>query len=137
MTDQTRVPGHLGTITLDTDPVVTIQTTALNRSRNIITKQFIGQSWQSALGGQFSATFSGSGAVTVEGLGALEAAYAAANVDASLQVGEASGSTDAGLYEGTLVIGTLNIEASGDGEYEFSIDGTFNGSVIRTPGGSS
>jgi hypothetical protein len=57
-------------------------------------------------------------------------------ISASIQIGEASGSTDAGLLTGSLVVSSFSTTANADGEWDWSLDGTFSSAVTYTPSGS-
>ena len=54
-------------------------------------------------------------------------------ISASIQIGEGSTVTDAGLYSGSVVLGTLNLTANADGEVDFSCTGQFDGAPTYTP----
>lgn len=134
MTLPTFVPGYLGTVTLNTDDISAVgSVVSLERSRNIMAKPTFGSPYQYSLGGQKLGTFSANGHVSVEHLGALEDAFVSdAPIPFSLQVGEAAGPTDAGLYEGDCVVSTYTIEGNADGEFDWSIEAQTSGPITYT-----
>lgn len=134
MPDPTFIPGYLGTVLLNADDISAIgSVVSLTKTRNIMTKPTFGSPYAFSLGGQKIGAFSANGHVSVEQLGDLEAAF---NSDApiafSLQVGDAAGPTDAGLYAGTCVLSTYTIEAAADGEWDWSIEAQTSGEVTYT-----
>lgn len=133
MSTPTFVPGYLGTVTLNAQDVSAIGSVVrLNKRRNVMTKPTFGNEWGFSLGGQKLGGFSASGHISAEQAAALETAFDQGSVDFSLQVGEATGATDAGLHEGTCVISDYTIEANADGEFDWSIDAQTHGAVTYT-----
>ena len=131
----TFIPGYLGTVLLNADNISTIgSVVSLTRTRNIMSKPVFGSPYAYSLGGQKVGAFDASGHVSVEQLSDLEAAFISdAPIAFSLQIGDAAGATDAGLYSGNCVVGDFTIEASADGEWDWSISCTTSGAVTYTP----
>ena len=132
----TFIPGYLGTVTLNADNISTIgSVVSLTRTRNVMSKPVFGSPYAYSLGGQKVGAFDASGHISTEQLADLEAAFASdAPIAFSLQVGDAAGATDAGLYSGNCVVGEFTIEASADGEWDWSITATTSGLVTYAPG---
>ena len=128
----TLIPGSAGVITINSDPVVTALTSDFALTRNIMTKAFIGQAWSDSLNGQRAATFSCTGCVAVENVADLYAAWTAATVPCSIQIGDAAGATDAGMFSGDFNVSNLAFSVSGDGEWDFSFDASNAGDVTYT-----
>lgn len=134
MPDPTFVPGSLGTVTFDTDPIITGQTLNFQRTKNVLQKAVIGTPAGYAIPGQLTGTFSVSGHVSVEQLPELETSFAKTTpVPFTIQVGDAAGATDGGLYTGSCVFHTLGVEVSGDGEWEYSVECATTGLPVYTP----
>ena len=96
-------------------------------------KPTFGSAYAFSLGGQKVGAFDASGHVSVEKLPELEAAFVSdAPIAFSLQIGDAAGATDAGLYAGNCVVGDFTIEANADGEWDWSISCTTSGVVTYT-----
>jgi hypothetical protein len=135
MPDPTFIPGYLGTVTLNLEDISAIGSVVrLQKSRNVMTKPTFGNPWGFSLGGQKIAQFSAQGHLSAEQAAALEAAYdEELPIEFSLQVGEGSGATDAGLHNGNCVISQLTVEANADGEWDWSLDAQTSGAVIYTP----
>jgi hypothetical protein len=130
----TFIPGYLGTVLLNADDISAIgSVVTLGQSRNLMTKPTFGSAFAHSLGGQKLATFSANGHVSAEQLGDLQNAF---NSDApiafSLQVGDAAGATDAGIYSGDCVLSSFEITASADGEWDWSIEAQTSGDVVYT-----
>jgi predicted secreted protein len=135
MPDPTFIPGYLGTVTLNADNISAIgSVVSLKKTRNVMTKPTFGNEWGFSLGGQKIGAFSASGHVSAEQAADLEAIFASnAPIAFSLQVGEGSAATDAGLHTGNCVVSDYTIEANADGEWDWSIDAQTSGALIYTP----
>jgi hypothetical protein len=135
MADPTFVPGYLGVVTIDTNDISAIaHVTKLGRSRPGLSKKTFGNRYQYAIGGQREFSFSASGSITAEQMAAIDASYETDTpVTFALQIGEAAGATDAGLYAGTCVLTTLDLDAGADGQWEFSIDAVGSDAPTYTP----
>ena len=135
MPDPVFIPGYLGTVTLNADNISAVgSVVSLTRTRNIMPKPTFGSAYAFSLGGQKVGAFDASGHISVEKLPELEAAFVSdAPITFSLQIGDAAGATDAGLYSGNCVVGDFTIEASADGEWDWSISCTTSGVVTYTP----
>ena len=129
----TLIPGSEGVVTINSDPVVTALTADFALTRNIMTKAFIGQAWSDSLNGQRAATFSCTGSVAVENVSDLYNAWTSATVPCSIQIGDAAGPTDAGVFAGDFNVSNLGFSVSGDGEWDFSFDASNAGDVTYTP----
>jgi predicted secreted protein len=137
MPDPTFIPGYLGVVTLNAEDVSTIGSVVrLNKRRNVMTKPTFGNPWGFSLGGQKIGAFSANGHISTEKAAALETAFDTGYVAFSLQVGEASGATDAGVHTGNCVISDYTIEGNADGEFDWSIDAQTSGTVTYTAVGS-
>jgi predicted secreted protein len=99
-----------------------------------MTKPTFGSAFAHSLGGQKLGTFSANGHVSAEQLADLQTAF---NSDApiafSLQIGDAAGATDAGIYSGDCVLSSFEITASADGEWDWSIEAQTSGDVTYAP----
>lgn len=134
MPDPTFIQGYLGTITINSDPIVTANVLNFNQTANIMSKPVIGAPEAFALRGQISGTVSLQGHVSVEQLPELQAIFdSLVPVAFTIQVGDGSGATDAGLYTGLLVLGNLNLTATADGEWDYTADGQTSGTTTYTP----
>jgi predicted secreted protein len=135
MPDPTFIPGYLGTVTLNLEDISAIgSVVSLQKTRNVMTKPTFGNPWGFSLGGQKIAQFSANGHISAEQAAALEAAFASdLPIEFSLQVGEGSGVTDAGLHTGNCVLSSYTIEANADGEWDWSIEAQTSGTVVYTP----
>lgn len=133
----TFIPGYLGTVTINSDNVSAIGSVVrLSQTRNVMTKPTFGNAFGSSLGGQKLGGFSASGHISAEQIEDLQAAFDAASVAFSLQVGEGGQATDAGVYTGNCVISDFTIEANADGEWDWSLDAQTSGTITYTPAGS-
>ena len=134
MPDPTFVPGFLGTVMLNTEDISAIGSVVrLEKTRNLMSKPTFGSEYAFSLGGQKVGAFSAQGHVSVEQIGDLDAAFSSdAPVDFSLQIGDAAGPTDAGIYTGKCVLSSFTVEANADGEWDWSIDATTSGLVVYT-----
>ncbi len=131
MPDPTFIPGYLGTVLLNADDISAIgSVVSLSKTRNIMTKPTFGSPYAYSLGGQKLGSFSAQGHVSVEQIADIDNAF---NSDApiafSLQIGDAAGPTDAGLYAGMCVLSDYTIEANADGEWDWSIEAQTSGEV--------
>lgn len=134
MPDPTFIPGYLGTITLNTDPIITASAFNLNEQKNIMSKPVIGVSHAYTLAGQTSATFDISGHISVEQYPELRATFASqVPVAFSVQIGDGAGATDAGLLTGLVAIGNLTTSTTADGEWDFTCSGQTSGVITYTP----
>ena len=135
MPDPTFVPGYLGVVSIDANDVSAIaHVTKFNRSRSGLAKKTFGNRYQYAIGGQREFTFSATGSVTSEQIAAINTSYETDTpVAFSLQIGEAVGATDAGVYTGSCVLTSLSIDGDASGQWEFSIDAMGTGTPVYTP----
>lgn len=131
----TLIPGYLATVTLNAEDVTAIGGVyRLNLNRTVNTKNLAGSKWAGALGGQQHFTFSAQGSLSAEKAAALNAAAIdTGRIAFSLQVGEAAGATDAGVYNGTGEISNFTIDGNADGEFDWSLDLQSDGAVVYTP----
>lgn len=138
MPDPTFIPGYLATVTLNADNISAIGSVVrLQKSRNVMTKPTFGSEYGFSLGGQKIGAFSASGHISAELAADLEAIFESNSPIAfSMQVGEASGATDAGVHTGFCVVSSYTIEANADGEWDWSIDAQTSGTITYTPAGS-
>ena len=127
------IPGSTGVVTINSDPLVTALTADFALTRNVMTKAFIGQGWSDSLNGQRAATFSCTGSVSTENVADLYNAWTSAVVPCSIQIGDAAGPTDGGIFEGDFNVSNLAFSVSGDGEYDFSFEASNAGEVTYTP----
>lgn len=131
----TFIPGYKATVTLNNEDVSAIgNVVSLNLTRNVMVKNVFGAGSANSLGGQRSGTFSASGHVAAEKVAALVAMFDSdTSIDFSIQIGDASGPTDGGTYTGKCNISSFTIEANADGEWDWSIQATTDGTVEHTP----
>lgn len=134
----TFIPGYLATVTINSDDITAIGSVfRLNMSRNVINKPHFGNAFNDKISGKRNIAFSASGNISVEQAADLQAMFDSdAPIAFSLQVGAASGATDAGLYSGTCIVATYSIDVSGDGDFAWTIDAEASGTVTYTPAGS-
>ena len=98
-----------------------------------MSKPTFGSEYAFSLGGQKVGAFSAQGHVSVEQIGDLDAAFSSdAPIAFSLQIGDAAGPTDAGVYTGMCVLSSFELSANADGEWDWSIDATTSGLVVYT-----
>lgn len=134
MPDPVFIQGYLGTITINTDPIITANVLNFNQTKNIMSKPVIGVAYAYTLSGQKSGSLDIQGHVSVAQLPELQTIVDLLVPCAfSIQVGDASGATDAGLYSGFVVLGNLNLSASADGEWDYSASGETSGLITYTP----
>jgi hypothetical protein len=135
MPDPTFVPGYLGVVSIATQDISAIaHVTKLGRSRAGLAKKTFGNRYAYAIGGQREFSFSASGSVTAEQMAAIDTAYETDTpVAFSLQIGEAAGATDAGVYTGNCVLTTLDLDAGADGQWEFTLDAIGSDAPLYTP----
>jgi predicted secreted protein len=135
MTLPTFVPGYLGTVIIDAEDVSAIgNVLSLNLNKPTQNKPVFGSKWGRSIPGQRTGTFSASGHIAAEKVAALFALFDGDDpVDFSLQIGEAGQATDGGLIQGKCNINTFTIDASADGEWEWSIQAATDGAVQHTP----
>ena len=134
MPDPVFIPGYLGTVTLNSDDISAVASvTTLETTRNIMTKPTFGSPYAYSLGGQKLGTFSAEGHIDTLKLADIETAF---NLDVpfafSIQVGDAAGATDAGLYAGNCVLTSLTRTGSADGEWDWSFSAQTSGVVTYT-----
>jgi hypothetical protein len=135
MPDPVFIQGYLGTITINSDPIITANVLNFNQTKNIMTKPVIGSADAFSLTGQSSGSVSLQGHVSVTQLPELQAIFdLLVPVAFTIQVGDAAGATDAGLYSGLLSLGNLNLTATADGEWDYTADGQTSGNITYTPG---
>ena len=135
MPDPVFIQGYLGTITINSDPIITASVLNFNQTANIMSKPVIGVPEAFSLRGQISGTVSIQGHVSTLQLPELQAIFdSLVPVAFTIQVGDAAGPTDAGLYSGLLVLGNLNLTATADGEWDYTADGQTSGTTAYTPG---
>jgi hypothetical protein len=131
----TFIPGYLGTVLLNADDISAIgSVVSLTKTRNLMTKPTFGSPYAHSLGGQKIGAFSAQGHVSAEQIADLDTAFNSDSPIAfSLQIGEAAGATDGGLYTGDCVLSSFEITANADGEWDWSIEATTSGDVVYTP----
>lgn len=134
----TFVPGYLGTVTINAeDQSITLHVVSLDTSRDTPVKKTMGQPEAFHISGQDVTTFAANGSVTAEKHAALEAAFALRTaVVCSIQLGEAAGATDAGLYSGSFRISQRRVEGNAEGQWTWSLQAMATGPVAYTPAGS-
>jgi predicted secreted protein len=134
MPDPTFIPGYLGTVLLNTDDISAVgSVVSLSKTRNIMTKPTFGSPYAFSLGGQKLGSFSAQGHVSVEQIADIDNAFASdAPIAFSIQIGDAAGPTDAGLYAGNCVLSDYTITANADGEWDWSIEAQTSGAVTYT-----
>lgn len=132
-------PGYLGVITINNEDLSQVcNVFNWEGQANEIPRKTFGNPWGHYIAGQLEGTFSADGFVEagtyadVWDLFVNKGPYAA-----SLQLGEASGATDAGLITGQALIIAHSITSAVEGGVDFTIRGRFTGTVSHTPGGSS
>jgi predicted secreted protein len=135
VTSPTFIPGYKATVILNADNISAIgSVVSLSKTRNLLPKPTFGNEYQHSLGGQKLGTFSANGHVSAEQVADLDAAFSSdAPIPFSLQIGDAAGPTDAGLYEGDCVLSDFTLEANADGEWDWSIEATTSGAITYTP----
>lgn len=130
----TGIQGYLGTITLNSvDISAEGRVVRLNKTRNVMTKPRFGSQWSASLGGQRIANFSAQGHVTADKIADLEAMFDAESIAFSIQIGEATEASDAGVQAGVCIVSSYTIEANADGEWDWSIDAQSDEAVTHTP----
>lgn len=127
----TFIPGYLGTITINAEDVSAYgNVVSLNVNKNVIMKPVFGSAWQSAIQGQKSGSLSASGHVDATDAAAMFTALDTADsVTFAVQVGNAPDTTDGGIFSGNLIVSAYSISASAEGEWDWSVEGTFDGAV--------
>jgi hypothetical protein len=134
MPDPIFIQGYLGTVTINADPIITANVVTFNQTKNIMSKPVIGVAYAYTLSGQKSGSLSLQGHVSTLQLPELQAIIdSLVPVAFSLQVGDGAGATDAGLYTGFCVLANLNLTATADGEWDYTMDGQTSGLITYTP----
>jgi predicted secreted protein len=135
VTSPTFIPGYKATVTLNADNIsASGSVVSLSQTRNLLAKPTFGSTHQHSLGGQRLGTFSANGHVSAEQVADLQSAFDSdAPIAFSLQIGDAAGPTDGGMYEGDCVLSDYTIEANADGEWDWSIEATTSGIITYTP----
>lgn len=135
---QTFIPGYYGTVTINSEDLSAIGSVwRLNLTRNVTAKKHFGGPHTDRVSGKRDVQFSANGNLTSEEAAALNTIYESETpVSFSLQIGEAAGDTDAGLYSGDCLISSLTLEANADGDVTWSLDAGAHGEVAYTPAGS-
>lgn len=130
----TYIPGYMATVLLDAEDIGVVgSVVSLNLSRNIQTKPVFGSAYAGSLAGQRSGQFSANGHITAEKIVALTGLFENdAPVTFSIQVGEAAGATDSGVYAGTCNVSNYTISGNADGEWDWSIQAATDGAVTYT-----
>ena len=131
----TFLPGYLETVTIDTEGVsASGNVLSLNLNKPTQNKPVFGNKWGRSIPGQRTGTFSASGHIAAEKVAALFALFDGDDpVDFSLQLGAAGQAPDGGLVQGKCNINSFTIDASADGEWEWSIQAATDGAVEHTP----
>lgn len=131
----TYVPGYLGTITLGgTDYSAAGNVLSLPLSKAQLNKSHFGSQFRRAASGQVSGTIQFDGHVTVEDYPGLFAAFlGSAPVPFIIQIGEATGATDAGTLTGNGIFTDFETRGESEGEWEFSATLATDGDVTHTP----
>jgi hypothetical protein len=139
MPDPIFIPGYLGTVVLNSEDLSIIgHVVSLDGSRDTLTKKVFGQTHAFTIGGQRIEAFSASGSISAEKIAALEAAYQTqAAVAFSMQIGEAAGATDGGVYTGNCIIGSRRIEGNAEGQWTWNITAQASGVPVYTPAAAS
>jgi hypothetical protein len=130
------IPGYEATITLNADDFSTVGSViSLEQSKNIMTKPVFGSAFAFSLGGQKTGTITASGHISTEKLPDLQAAFDAAQPIAfTIQIGDAAGTTDAGVYSGNCTISSLTTESAADGEWDWSLEAQTAGEITYAAG---
>ena len=132
------IPGYQATVTLNSIDITAIgNVVRLSKTKAVMTKAVFGNDYANALGGQKLANFSASGHIDFAQIGALETMFEAASIAFALQIGTANTPTDAGLYTGNCIVSGFTLEASADGEWDWSLDAQTTGDVTYAAGSSS
>jgi hypothetical protein len=136
---ETFIPGHLAVVTINAEDLTLIGSVfRLNLGKTVTVKKHFGSTGTDRISGKRDVTFSASGNIAAEKMAALNTMYESlVPVAFSLQIGEAAGATDAGLYNGLCVIGTLSLEVDADGDWAWSLDAGSHGTVTYTPANES
>jgi hypothetical protein len=131
----TYVPGYLGTITLSgTDFSAAGNVFALPLTKAQLNKSHFGSQFRRAASGQISGNIQFDGHVTVEDYPALWSAYLNDTpIPFIVQMGEAGGATDAGVFTGNAIFTDLETRGESEGEWEFSASMATDGAVTYTP----
>ena len=135
MSTPTFIPGWQTTITLDGDNwTVHANVLGMTRTKSSQPKPVFGTPFRHEIPGQASGTLSLEGHVAVEHIQDLEDAFAAqVPIPYIIQVGTSGGATDAGAYNGSLVLTELTIDTDAEGEWEWTASATLDGAPQYTP----
>jgi hypothetical protein len=134
-TSPTFIPGYEATITLNADDFSTVGSViSFEQAKNVLAKPTFGSASAHSLGGQKSGTITASGHISAEKVGDLQTAFdQSAPIEFSIQIGDAAGPTDGGLYTGQCTISRLTVEANADGEWDWSLEAQTSGDVTYAP----
>jgi hypothetical protein len=131
----TFVPGYLGTITIGSDDLSAVgMVIDFTRTKASLPKAHFGTQYRRTASGQISGTIQFDGHVSAEDLQKLEASFALETpVAFVMQIGQASGATDAGQYTGSAIFTAFGVNGQADGEFEFAATLETDGPVTFTP----
>lgn len=133
---ETYIPGYLGDVTIGGDDWSIVgKVVGVSGSKDTMRKAVFGQQAKRVIGGPVSFSFNASGHVEKDDpLAKLFAAFVATTpVAFVIQVGEASGATDAGTIGGNLVVSSIDVTADAEGEWDWSLAAEVDGSAAHTP----
>ena len=130
----TFIPGWETGITISgTDWTVHGNVLGFTRTKASLPKPVFGSQFRHEIPGQAGGTLNIEGHVAVEHIADLEAAFnSSVPVAYEIQVGTASGATDAGKYAGQLVITELSLDTDAEDQWSYSATATLDGAPVYT-----
>ncbi len=132
---QVFIPGWNTTITIDTDDFTVFgNVLGFTRTKASLPKPVFGSQFRNEVPGQAGGSISVQGHVSVSGIIHLNDAFdSQTSVPYIIQVGDAAGPTDAGQFAGDLVVSELTLDTDAEGEWEFTMACTLDGTPAYTP----
>lgn len=129
------IPGYLTVINANAEDITTnIEVVDYNQGRTVTTKRLMGSPDTNKVAGKVDRSWSLRGNLTSEKAAALQAIFDVEDpFPFTLQIGEATLATDAGLYSGNALATNYNLSGNADGDYSLTLDLQADGAVTYTP----
>jgi len=132
---QTFVPGWNTVITFDSEDF-TVVGNVLNfvRTKASLPKPVFGSQFRHEIAGQAGGSVSAEGHLSVEKVQALEDLFnSSVSIPYVIQAGEVGGDTDAGAWNGLMVVNEYTLDTDAEDQWSWSINATLDGAPVYTP----
>lgn len=132
------IPGYLTVVNANSENITAnLEVVDFDQSRSVKTKRMMGSESTNKVAGKVDRSWSLRGNLTPAKAAALQTIFEQDTpFEFTLQIGEAAGATDAGLYSGDAIAANYRISGNADGDYAISLDLQADGDVDYTPAGS-